>query len=272
MGAHTERGNEMNELVKMVQTASKAKAPIVAISTPGRAPICVRAKLLKGALKGVTITSVEVVTLPDVETFKRPEREYVWRDDFRGYVDREGPANRIVTPGERRLKILGNAGVRYIRTSCSITPVPRHEALKELSKWSEREREKRNRRILMGDTVKSLPKRAKSYEYALDGDKAVTVTLRKLDKSTFKSKGVVIQLDAMPGYEFVLHAAGEPGEHYQWRVSERSSGICAGKGDTAAKAVESAESNWRKCDAAAMERAKQMIADNQLPAVVEVAA
>jgi hypothetical protein len=233
MGAHTERGNEMEELIGMVMSAAKAKAPIVAIPREGLAPICLRSKLLKGALKGVKIHSVTVL-------------DHGW------------------------LQIRGMDG--QVRTCSKFAPLNRPVALKELSKWSEREREKHNKRVLMGDTVKSLPKRAKSYEYALDGDEAVAITLRKPDLSTFTHRGIPIQLDAMPGYEFVLHAAGEPGEHYEWRVTERSSGICAGKGDTAAKAIESAESNWRKCDAAAMERAKQMIADNQLPAVVEVAA
>jgi hypothetical protein len=46
-----------------IRAALKANgtAPVLAIPVPGHAPICVRAKLLKGALKGVTIDSVKVL-------------------------------------------------------------------------------------------------------------------------------------------------------------------------------------------------------------------
>ena len=41
--------------------APKVTAPVIAIPVPGHAPVCIRAKLLKGALKGVTIDSVELM-------------------------------------------------------------------------------------------------------------------------------------------------------------------------------------------------------------------
>lgn len=241
-----------NQVIALVKSAAKAKAPIVAIPDEGRTPVCIRAKLLKGALKNVTIVSAEVVKLPDLETFKKPEPQYVY--ELRKMVPVEGPAERIVTPGERRLKITGKDG--RVRTSCSIIPVPRRVAMHILSKWTEKEREKQSKKILLGDTAKALPKRAKSYEYALDGDEAVTITLRKPDKSTFQSKGIVILLDSMPGYEFVLHSANG-----EYQVSERSSGILAATGKNTTEAVANAEMNFRKYG---VDGAKQKIADNQL--------
>ena len=41
------------QYIKSVQAALRATAPFVAIPVEGHAPACVRAKLLKGALKGV---------------------------------------------------------------------------------------------------------------------------------------------------------------------------------------------------------------------------
>jgi hypothetical protein len=54
--------------VKAVEAALRATTPFVAIPVEGHAPACVRAKLLKGALKGVTITSVKIITADAVTT------------------------------------------------------------------------------------------------------------------------------------------------------------------------------------------------------------
>jgi hypothetical protein len=75
--------------VNAVLAALKGTAPVLAIPVEGHAPVCIRAKLLKGALKGVTIDSVEIT-----ET--------------------------------RWLKITGHAG--NVHTSCSIVPMGRYEA------------------------------------------------------------------------------------------------------------------------------------------------
>ena len=52
----------MNQYVKAVEAALRGTAPYVAIPVEGHAPACVRAKLLKGALRGVTIHSVKIIT------------------------------------------------------------------------------------------------------------------------------------------------------------------------------------------------------------------
>ena len=54
-----------------VQAALKATAPVVAIPVEGHAPLCVKAKLLKNALKGVTVLSVEVASYGEGEYQER---------------------------------------------------------------------------------------------------------------------------------------------------------------------------------------------------------
>ena len=97
-----------------IRAALRASAPIVAIPVEGHAPVCVRAKLLKGALKGVDVRSVEIVN--------------------------DG--------GDRRLKIRGMAG--YVRTSCTIATVHRIHALQENGHWACKECDKRKKIIAQG--------------------------------------------------------------------------------------------------------------------------
>jgi hypothetical protein len=49
------------EYLTAIQSALKATAPVVAIPIAGRVPICIKARLLKGALKGVTVDSVQLL-------------------------------------------------------------------------------------------------------------------------------------------------------------------------------------------------------------------
>jgi hypothetical protein len=218
----------MTELIGMVKSAAKAKAPIVAIPREGLTPICLRSKLLRGALKGVTITDVTVLSNS-------------W------------------------LQIRGKDG--YVRTCSKFAPISRRNALAELSKWTEKEREKVKKRILLGDAGKKLPKAAKAFEYELDGDSAIEIQLlRKPDKTPFTAKGVLIQLRSMPEYEFVLHASGTEGDHYNWRVSERSSGMGATMEDhrSAQGAIEEAEMNFRKASPEKLAEIKAKIAEHRL--------
>ena len=100
------------DYVSSVRAALKASAPVVAIPVEGRVPVCIRARLLKGALKGVTIHSVALL-------------ENGW------------------------LKITGMAA-GSVRTSCSFAPMERYKALKQIGEWSRKEREKRIKVIDQG--------------------------------------------------------------------------------------------------------------------------
>jgi hypothetical protein len=109
--------------VKAVQAALRATAPYVAIPVEGHAPACVRAKLLKGALKGVNITSVKIITTPKTTT----------------------------SDSGRWLEVRGVAE-GGVRTYCKMVVVnaKSHNVWKELSAWTDREREKRLKVISQG--------------------------------------------------------------------------------------------------------------------------
>ncbi len=92
------------QYVSAVTAALKAAAPVVAIPVEGHAPICIRAKLLKGALKGVTVDRVELLE-------------------------------------NRWLKITGTAA-GGVRTCSKFAPMERHVALQMVGMWAIREREK----------------------------------------------------------------------------------------------------------------------------------
>jgi hypothetical protein len=117
----------MNQYVKAVEAALRATAPFVAIPVEGHAPACVRAKLLKGALRGVSITSVKILT-----------------DDGSGnrWLHIQGIAGELVK---------GRA-TSNVRTSCKMTVinVKCSTVWDEMRKWTNRERDKRIKVINQG--------------------------------------------------------------------------------------------------------------------------
>lgn len=100
------------QYIASVRAALRASAPVVAIPIEGRAPVCIRARLLKGALKGVTIHSVTVLE-------------------------------------NGSLKITGTAE-GSVRTSSTFIPVNRQIALREIREWSYKEHAKRVKQINHG--------------------------------------------------------------------------------------------------------------------------
>jgi hypothetical protein len=100
------------DYTKSIRAALRAKAPVVAVPVEGHAPVCVKASLLKGALKGVTIDSVEML-------------ENHW------------------------LKITGTAK-GGVHTCTKFSPMTRYNALRMISDWAERERKKRVKVINQG--------------------------------------------------------------------------------------------------------------------------
>lgn len=257
----------MTQLIGMIQSAVKAKAPIVAIPVEGRAPVCVRAKLLKGALKGVTITGAEMYTAPDVETFERPERQWIpaYKDGrYAGgsYAEVEGPAVRIVTPGARRLKITGVDG--RVRTSCSIIPVDRREAIKELAKWTEKERAKQKTvKALRVSPVAARRALAKYITTHIDGEDAQTFRYREPKGAACTVQGLPVKLMGWPEMRFfVWSGVDHEGARNQWNVTEQSSGYgVTSSHSTALKAIEAAELALASGDRA---KAAAMVAAHQL--------
>jgi hypothetical protein len=267
----TEGETQVNRSIQnTIRSAIKAKAPIVALPIEGHAPFCLRAKLLRNALKNVSIHTVEIVKTPDSERFIPPELIYVPGSYSDGihlcgrHVQPEGPPMHAVIPGKRRLKIQGKDG--HVRTSCQFIPIPRPTALLELSKYADKEREKNKKKILLGDTAKGLSKAAKNYEFALNGDDTCAVYLRAANNTIFESRGVAIRLKAIPEYEFILHNEVKyESSPPDYRVSERSSGLLVSSGhSTVAKAIETAEMNFKKCSPEVTNRLKQRIAENKI--------
>lgn len=105
------------EHLNSIRAALRANgtAPVLAIPIEGHAPICVRAKLLKGALKGVTIDSVKI--LPN-----------------------------------RWLQITGTAKGKGlpVHTCSKFAPMERSTALRMIWDWSEKEHKRRIKVINQG--------------------------------------------------------------------------------------------------------------------------
>jgi hypothetical protein len=131
------------EHLNAVRAALRGSAPVVAIPVPGHAPVCIRAKLLKGALKGVTIDSVELLE-------------------------------------NGRVKITGTAQ-GGVHTSCSLVPIERWKALQDIREWSIREHEKRVKIINQG--VLSAQMRRELLKKRIEGEADAVLTEARQDEA-----------------------------------------------------------------------------------------
>lgn len=127
--------------IEAVRAALKATAPVVAIPVEGRVPVCIKARLLKGALKGVTIHSVELL-----------------RNGW--------------------LKVTGIAQ-GSVRTSCSFAPIERWKALMEIRDWTIKEREKRIRVINQGVLSAQTRRELKKKEIESEADQVLRDALKQ---------------------------------------------------------------------------------------------
>jgi hypothetical protein len=235
----------MNQTVYAIQSALKAKSPIVALPVEGHAPFCMRAKLLKGALKGVTITSAEV---------ERIENQFLVELDgeYRNgsYQRREGPQQQK-TSVHFSLRIRGTAGMvngpSSIRTSCRFIPLSRHIALKELSAWNEKERVKLQKTRVLGTKTPATSERGKLARYItthIDGEDAQTFHYRDHKKNVIAVQGLPVTFKSWPHVEFFIWASDrdELGAPSLWSITEKSSGMGTGGSHISAlKALEDAE-------------------------------
>ncbi len=128
--------------VNAIRAALKAVAPVVAIPVEGRVPVCIKARLLKGALKGVTIHSVVLLE-------------------------------------NGSLKVTGMAG--YVRTSSTFRPMERHEALTAIREWTIREREKRVKVINQGILSASAQRELKKKQIEGEADKVLRQAKREVE-------------------------------------------------------------------------------------------
>ena len=232
-----------------LQSALKGKSPIAAIPVEGHAPACIDRKRLAAWSKGVTITRIELIQHPNEtrQEFYRPKSHPY--DEHGRYVGgiAEGPWECIATvvPGRRTLSIEGHAG--RVKTRCSPVLIDRRVAIKTLSAWSEKERARIEKKMMLGALDKSQRKALKLTAHG-DTVAAVTITARYQGK-TFEVTGVSVTLPGFEETDFVIHpAVSTTGERLDdlWTVTERYTGMSAGSGRTAEAALLAAREAIRK--------------------------
>lgn len=157
----------MIDLTRMLQSAAKGKAPVVAIPIEGKAPACLNRKRLAAWIKGVEVQSVELVAQPDEWYFVPGKRLSGCRYDENKQLEyQQGPLNvsceRIT--GERKLKIEGRAG--NVKTRCTMFVIRREAAALEISNWAEKERAKNLKVISQGAIGAAAIKAARKIEIA----------------------------------------------------------------------------------------------------------
>jgi hypothetical protein len=221
-----------------IASAIKAKSPIVALPIEGHAPVCVDRKRLAGWSKGVAIHSAKVETFYQ---FEAPKLDYSLRRIY-GSMLPEGPHNRL--EGHRMLTLKGIANKR-IKTTCRMVVIDRRTAVRTLSEWSAKERAKLLKKTFLGALAKEQKRSLKMLGHGdAEGSGTITFNARRREKdgkeSILPTSGVAVSLPAFPETDFVIHPAiaGEG-----WTVSERYTGFSVGSGDTAEKALVTAQEN-----------------------------
>jgi hypothetical protein len=147
--------------INAIRAALKAVAPVVAIPVEGRVPVCIRARLLKGALKGVNIHSVVLLE-------------------------------------NGSIKVTGMAA-GSVRTSSTFHPMARHEALIAIREWTIREREKRVKVINQGVLSASAQRELKKKRIEAEADEVINQARKEehriLSAAKAKISPVMIPVD-----------------------------------------------------------------------------
>lgn len=234
----------------------RGKAPIAAIPIEGKAPVCVDAKILRAWSKGVAIDSVNVeVTGGDWYPVEVPVAYW---------TGVEGPKDMIAerTVETRRLRITGHVG--RIKTRCTIVPIDRRTAVKVLSAWSEKERERIQKRILKGALDATMRKELKRAQYEETPNTGTVLTHYALPGEKGKQVievrcGIPVSIPEAGAMEFALvRRTDHAGDNISWSVTERRTGKLAGSGKNAEEALIDARAKFRK---ATPERIAAMIAE-----------
>lgn len=263
------------DVSRYLSAALKSKAPVVAIPVEGHAPVCIKRSRLQAWAKGVEVLSVEVRAHPDEYYFEEitvrgqyeyvPNRLHVW----------EGPKDvkAVRVPGNRTLVITGQVrskGLLYasypsrpIKTTARFFPISRQDAIKELSKWAEKERLKIEKQRLLGALGKETKKALKRAKFEEDSDNMVTVCVAgklETDPKT-EHKGVLVDIPEFPTLRFaVVRFDNANYDEHKFSVTEITSGKSAGSGDTAEEAIITARKNALKISAKRREEIREEIA------------
>jgi hypothetical protein len=180
----------------------------------------------------------------------------------------EGPVDLIAerTVETRRLRIAGHVG--KIKTSCTMNAINRAEAVKTLSAWSEKERERLQKKVMLGALSADAKRAMRRAKYDEDGDGMVEVlcampdspakcvtcgrgpmgmnckslghTITKpVENPKVLKMGTPIELGVMAPLKFVVVRWGsaEDDGKISFTVTETITGKSTGSGDTAEKAI-----------------------------------
>jgi len=285
----------MTPTLQLIRSAVKGKAPIAAIPLEGNAPVCVDRKRLAAWCKGLTLTRAEVETH---YTFTAPRISWEARRGASRPGDPEGPHER--SAGARTLVIEGSAG--YARRSrCRMVAIDRRTAVTTLAKWTEKERVRIQKKIMLGALGTAQKKAMKLAAFGVDsvadGDTLVTSNVyiephyryvlprrsneissihawsrpegpeeRILVKpgGTFEVTGALVRLPGLDEMEFVIHrtlARSGEFEAKGWAVTERRSGLSAAFGDTAEAALMKARTNVSGASVETLSKIRQRVAE-----------
>jgi hypothetical protein len=187
-------------MLNLIASAIKAKAPIVAIPVEGHAPIYVYRKRLAAWSKGVTVITAHV----------------------------QG----------RFLLIEGRAG--NVKTRASFNSIGRRKAIKELSVWSERNRLRLQKKILLGALSPDQKKALKRLKHEDAGEDMIPVMVAGLKDSEPKREmlGFPVAIPELPLLSFAVVRFGtDEACNISFSVTELISGKCAGSGPTAEAAI-----------------------------------
>jgi hypothetical protein len=263
------------QCVNSIKAATKGKAPIVAIPVEGHAPACVKRSRLAAWCKGVTIISAEVVQLPATSTFRevKPKGITYWHNPVTRrteYGDLEGPNERVedVTPGARYLEIIGRDGT--VKTRAKFALIDRRTAVKELAKWTERERAKHEKKVLLGVLSKDEQRALKLAKAGDLGEDMVPVTVKyNGGKESKIAYGAPVTIARLPECSFVVHPLVDAdGAACGWSLTECSTGLAAGRGTTAQDAIAEARKRVAGLSDAGLATLRQTIESSRLtPAV-----
>jgi hypothetical protein len=258
------------QYIHSLAAAIKGKAPIVALPVEGHAPICVaRARLAKWS-KGVTITSVKVTGGETyfTEEFIKPKFDWytgpIQRPDWFGKTP-EGPLNRIqhahLTP--RCLEITGTAG--RVKTRCSFIPIDRRTAVKTLAAWSEKERARLEKKVLLGALGTKEKRALKLAKHESEGEGMISASIAYPNGKRAQVMGHAVSIPQLAELTFVVHrAVNSEGDYVddRWTVSECVTGLAAGFGPTAEDAIVQARQNSAKASPDKLQGIRNLVASS----------
>jgi hypothetical protein len=252
-----------------LKSAIKGKAPIVALPIEGSAPVCVDRKRLATWSKGVTITSIEVITHHDLEAPRAydADRYDARRAGLSGMP--EGPHQQL--PGHRDLVIRGFAG--RVKTSCRMVTIDRRTAVKTLAVWSEKERARQLKKTFLGALSKAEKQVMKLAKFDdVEGAGMVPVMVSHLDPKKAKTQafGVPVVIPELSDFEFILHRSPHSTDEW-WSVTERYTGSTAGSGNNPEAALVEARTKASKVTPAGLAKAHAQV-DAAKAALASVAA